>query len=138
MSHRTARTEESLTLSTSDDFTTRLITKTFSLTKFFILEFQRYQNGLNFKYSSNSREYVYNTQLTASGSQDSTFYNNSTSQDNSHGMSFGFRIRIRSVDGYGNFKITKFFEVKTGKCSKFIFLTLFSLCERPKSIPFFI
>ena len=33
---------------------------------------------------------------------------------------------------------SKFFEVKTGKCSKFIFLTLFSLCERPKSIPFFI
>ena len=29
---RTARTEESLTLSTSDDFTIRLITETFSLT----------------------------------------------------------------------------------------------------------
>ena len=45
---------------------------------------------------------------------------------------------FESVDGSGNFKITKFFEVKTGKCSKFIFLTLFSPCERPKSIPFFI
>ena len=44
----------------------------------------------------------------------------------------------QSVDGSGNFKITKFFEVKTGKCSKLIFLTLFSPCERPKSIPFFI
>ena len=48
------------------------------------------------------------------------------------------KMATKSVDGCGNFKIRKFFEVKTGKCSKFIFLTLFSLCERPKSIPFFI
>ena len=46
------------------------------------------------------------------------------------------KMATQSVDGSGNFKITKFFEVKTGKCSNFIFLTLFSLCERPKSIPF--
>ena len=48
------------------------------------------------------------------------------------------KMYIKSVDGSGNFKITKFFEVKTGKCSKFIVLTLFSLCEMPKSIPIFI
>ena len=41
-------------------------------------------------------ESVYNTQLTAGWSQDSTFYNNSTTQDNSHGISFGFRIRINT------------------------------------------
>ena len=29
------------------------------------------------------------------------------------------RVGTESVDGSGNFKITKFFEVKTGKCSKF-------------------
>ena len=29
------------------------------------------------------------------------------------------RVRTESVSGSGNFKITKFFEVKTAKCSKF-------------------
>ena len=42
------------------------------------------------------------------------------------------------MDGSGNSKIRKFFKVETGKYSKFISLTLFSLCERSKSVPFFI
>ena len=29
------------------------------------------------------------------------------------------RVRTESMDGSGNFKITKFFQVKTGKCRKF-------------------
>ena len=58
---------------------------------------------------------------------------------NGHGFKVYLHIlAYKSINGSGNFKITKFFEVNTGKCSKFIFLTLFSLCKRPKSIPFFI
>ena len=50
-------------------------------------------------------------------------------------------MTLQLVGGFGNFKITKFFEVKTGKCSKFIFLTLFdsrilrrSICESSLSL----
>ena len=39
------------------------------------------------------------------------------------------------MDGSGNFKITKFFEAKTGKCSKFIFLTLLYAKDQ-KAYPF--
>ena len=48
-----------------------------------------------------------------------------------------YKLTCESVDGSGNFKITKFFEVKTGKCSKFIFLTLFSMhAKDQKAYPF--
>ena len=63
--------------------------------------FKIFSKFQNFDYratltGSNSREYVYNTQLTAGGSPDATFYNNSTSQNNSHGKFFVFRIRINT------------------------------------------
>ena len=51
--------------------------------------------------------------------QDSTFYNNSTSQDISHGKSFGFRIRINInkdiVRSIGRFRTLLHFSVFIAK-----------------------
>ena len=47
------------------------------------------------------------------------------------------RVRTESVDGSGNFEITKFFEVKTGKCGKSIFFNSFFLyAQDQKAYPF--
>ena len=90
--NRTPRTEESLTLSTSDDFTIRFDKRDL----FFDIIFYPRVSAIPKRLKLVSCLYVYNTQLTAGGSPDATFDNNSTSQDNSHGKSFVFRIRINT------------------------------------------